>query len=317
MPGLRAAIDRLAALCKRAISCYGAQKYRDRHMIVTHLFGGLGNQLFQFATGKGLAERLGVELRLDARYFDKPRPDALCIHHFGHKTKDVVRKNLPAMRQDGLIPYIAAKLRGTTYNVFKETGLAYDPAFEALEDNTYLKGYWQSERYFRDQSDAVRASLAVVTPPTADNILVLKEYDTCFPVSLHVRRGDYVSNAKFNATHGTCDLDYYRRAADLVAERCKQDVIFYAFSDEPDWVRDNLRLPHQMRIVSHNGPEHNYEDIRLMSHCRHHIIANSSFSWWGAWLNPNADKMVVTPSRWFADPAMQKHDLLPPEWIRL
>ena len=286
-------------------------------MIVTHLFGGLGNQLFQFATGKALAARLGVELRFDARYFDIPRPDELCIHHFGHQTKDVDRSEMPATRQQGLVPYIAGKLRGMPYALFKETGLAYDPAFEGLGDNTYLKGYWQSERYFRDHADLVRSSLEIVTPPTPENARLLDELSGVLPISLHVRRGDYVSNPKFNATHGTCDLDYYHRAADLMAERCKQDVVFYTFSDEPDWVRENLKLPHEMRVDSHNGPQHNYEDIRLMRHCAHHIIANSSFSWWGAWLNPNPDKIVVTPSRWFADPLMQKHDLLPPEWIKL
>jgi len=267
-------------------------------MIVTHLFGGLGNQLFQFAIGKSLAARLGVELRLDARYFDIPRPDELCIHHFGHQTQNVERSLLPATRQEGLIPYIAGKLRGMPFQMFKESGLAYDPAFEALGDDTYLKGYWQSERYFRDHADLVRASLDIVTPPTPENARLLNELSGVLAISLHVRRGDYVSNPKFNATHGTCDLDYYRRAADLVAQRSQRDVVFYAFSDEPDWVRENLKLPHEMRIVSHNGPQHNYEDIRLMRHCTHHIIANSSFSWWGAWLNPYPDKMVVTPSRW-------------------
>jgi len=286
-------------------------------LIVTHLFGGLGNQLFQFAFGKALATRLGVELRLDARYFDKPRPDELCIHHFGHDTPDADRRRLPAMRHDGLLPYIAAKMRATPYTMFKESGLKYDPAAEALGDNTYLKGYWQSELYFRDQADVVRNSLSVVTPPTPENARVLEDLDRVLAVSLHVRRGDYVSNPKFNATHGTCDLDYYRRAADLVAGRAGRDVVFYAFSDEPDWVRENLKLPHEMRIISHNGAAHNYEDIRLMRHCAHHIIANSSFSWWGAWLNPDKDKMVVTPDRWFASPSMQDHNLLPPEWIRL
>ncbi|NOX72668.1 MAG: alpha-1,2-fucosyltransferase, partial [Alphaproteobacteria bacterium] len=92
---------------------------------------------------------------------------------------------------------------------------------------------------------------------------------------------------------------------------------FFAFSDEPDWVRDNLNLPYDTRIVSHNGVETNYEDVRLMSRCRHHIIANSSFSWWGAWLNPDAGKIVITPSRWFADPDMQDHDLVPEDWVKL
>ena len=92
---------------------------------------------------------------------------------------------------------------------------------------------------------------------------------------------------------------------------------FFAFSDEPDWVRDNLDLPYDMVIVSHNRVERNYEDIRLMARCRHHIVANSSFSWWGAWLNPDPDKMVIAPSRWFADPAKDDSDLVPQSWLRM
>ncbi len=286
-------------------------------MIVTHIFGGLGNQLFQFAFGKALAARLGVELRIDTRYFDRPRPDELCLHHFSIQTPEVERRGLPPMRHDGLLPYLAGKLRGHRWTMFRETSLGYDPAAETLGDNTYLKGYWQTELYFRDHADLVRAHLQVVTPPTDENRQVMDEQDSCYPVSLHVRRGDYVSNPKFNATHGTCDLDYYRRAADLIVERTRCEPVFFAFSDEPDWVRENLKLPYPMRIVSHNGPEHNYEDIRLMSRCRHHIIANSSFSWWGAWLNPDPDKIVIAPRRWFADPGMQKHDLVPEGWITL
>ncbi len=286
-------------------------------MIVTHIFGGLGNQLFQFAFGKALSARLGVDLAIDTRYFDRPRPDALCLHHFSIRTPEADRKGLPAMRHDGLLPYLAARMRGHRWTMFRERSLAYDPAAEMLGDNTYLKGYWQTERYFRDHADLVRAHLQVVTPPTDENRRVMEEQEGCLPVSLHVRRGDYVSNPKFNATHGTCDLDYYRRAADLIVERIGEQPVFFAFSDEPDWVRDNLRLPYPMRIVSHNGPEHNYEDIRLMSRCRHHIVANSSFSWWGAWLNPDPDKIVIAPRRWFADPKMQKHDLVPESWITL
>jgi glycosyl transferase family 11 len=286
-------------------------------MIVSHMFGGLGNQLFQFAIGKAMAARLGVEFRMDSRYFDRPRPDNLCMQHFGHGTAQVHRIGLPAMRQDGLLPYIGATLRGSRFRLYKETTLGYDPATRDLGDGTYLKGYWQSEKYFKDHAKLVRDHLSITTPPTPENSATMLAQDACFPVSLHIRRGDYVTNAKFNATHGTCDLDYYRRAADYLAERSASAPTFFAFSDDPDWVRDNLNLPYKMHFVSHNGVETNYEDVRLMSRCRHHIIANSSFSWWGAWLNPDPDKIVVAPKRWFAAPDMQDHDLVPEDWVQL
>ncbi len=293
-------------------------------MIVTHIFGGLGNQLFQFAIGRALADRLGVELCLDTRYFDIPRPGSLgmlefglCLPHFGHGCRTAERKGLPAMRHDGLLPYVVARIRGAKFQIYRESGLAYQADFENQTDNTWLRGYWQSEKYFRDHAASVRKGLQVVTPPGDVSRSIMERQDRTCAVSIHVRRGDYVTNRKFNATHGTCDLDYYRQAADHIAARADGDVTFFAFSDEPEWVRENLDLPHELQVVSHNGEETSFDDIRLMSRCRHHIVANSSFSWWGAWLNPDPDKMVIAPKRWFADPAMQVHDIVPEDWIRL
>lgn len=286
-------------------------------MIVTHIFGGLGNQLFQLATGIGLSERLGVELRMDTRYFDKPRPDVNCLGHFNHRTLEADRRGLPAMRHDGLLPYLAAKMRGSDWPVYQENSMAFDAAVNALPDGSYLKGYWQCEKYFSDQAEAVRDRLGVLTPPTPENIITMAAQDVCFPVSLHIRRGDYVTNAKFNAVHGTCDLDYYSRAADYIASNTDQDITFFCFSDDPDWVEENLKLPYKMKIMRDNGVALNYEDIRLMSRCKHHIVANSSFSWWGAWLNPEPEKIVVAPKQWFADPRLQDHDLVPEDWVEI
>jgi len=286
-------------------------------MIATHIFGGMGNQLFQVAAGKALAARLGVELVVDTRYFDRPRPVGLRLQHFNVQAAEVARTGLPAMRHEGLARYLAARIRGTHWHMFAERGLPYDPAFAELGDGSYLKGYWQSERYFGDFGNLMREHLAIVTPPDAETVRVMQMQDRCFAVSLHVRRGDYVSNPKFLATHGICSLDYYRKAADRIAESSTVAPTFFAFSDEPDWVRDNLDLPYDMVIVSHNRVERNYEDIRLMARCRHHIVANSSFSWWGAWWNPDPDKMVIAPSRWFADPAKDDSDLVPQSWLRM
>ena len=136
-------------------------------------------------------------------------------------------------------------------------------------------------------------------------------------VSLHVRRGDYVSNSKVTERHGICTPDYYTQALAHVAQKMEGDPIIYAFSDDPEWVRGNLKLPAEIRIVGHNDSSKNIEDLRLMSACRHHIIANSSFSWWAAWLNPRADKIVAAPARWFADPAYANPDILADGWAAI
>lgn len=117
--------------------------------------------------------------------------------------------------------------------------------------------------------------------------------------------------------HGTVDLDFYARAAELVAARCGSTPAFFVFSDDPVWVAANLKLRFPVRPVVHNPTEKGTEDLRLMALCRHHIIANSSFSWWGAWLNPAADKIVVAPRSWFRDPTKDTAALIPQEWIRL
>ena len=288
-------------------------------MITTRIGGGLGNQMFQIATGRALATRLGVELRLDTRYFKRRLPvqKDIYIHHFSHSAREAHPRDIPPVPQDGLCNFLFGKMRGKRWPVFSEQGLGYDPAFQSLGDGTYLHGYWQSELYFKDYADDVRASLRVVTPPSAPNAQTLAEIAETPAVSIHIRRGDYVTNAKFNAMFGTCDLDYYQRAARLVADKMGKPPVFYAFSDDPAWVSENLDLPWKMRVIDHNTPATSYEDIRLMSACQHHILANSSFSWWGAWLNPSPQKIVISPKRWLADPKLQDHDIISTDWITL
>lgn len=132
-----------------------------------------------------------------------------------------------------------------------------------------------------------------------------------------MRRGDYVRNARFAAHHGTCTADYYARALRHVAQKMGAEPVVYAFSDDPEWVSENLKLPAKTKVLAHNVASRNVEDLRLMSACRHHIIANSSFSWWGAWLNPRQDKIVTAPSRWFADPANINPDIWANGWARI
>lgn len=281
-------------------------------MISTRIRGGLGNQLFQYCAGRALALRLGADLSLDLRDYDKPKAFKVGLDHFNISVVPPV--GLPAAKEDGAARAVFKILRGGGLKTYREGSLGYDTGFEALGDNTHLKGYWQSERYFQACEAQIRADLQIVTPPSAQNTAMLADIAGCTAVSLHIRRGDYVSNEKYNAAHGTCDLGYYERAAAFVAEQVENPVIF-AFSDDPAWVAEHLKLPFEVRYVGHNDGDTNYEDLRLMAACQHHIIANSSFSWWGAWLNPDPDKIVVAPSRWYADPNKQNPDILPKSWL--
>ena len=306
----------------KAVNIYspGSGDGRDeqRHVgtvIVVGLDGGIGNQLFQYAAARALALRLGVAVGLDTRWYAGRTDRYYALDRFAIS---------PAAVDPGTLPFRDGKRLGRLLSgfggrlsVYRETGLAFDPAVLGLPDGTYLRGVFQSELYFADQEPALRRDLAIVDPPDADNRAVLAEIGASHAVSLHVRRGDYVSNPKIASVHGTVSEDYYRRAAALIAERSGADPRLFVFSDDPAWAQANLDLGFPMRVVDHNGADRASEDLRLMAACRHHVLANSSFSWWGAWLNPSADKIVVAPRPWFRDSALDDSTIVPERWIRL
>lgn len=286
-------------------------------MIITHINGGLGNQMFQYAAGRALALRHGVDLVLDTRSFDGKTQFGFGLNHFAIAARQGVAAELPPKRRQEPLRYLIWRGFRLKPHLFRENGLGYNAGFAELGDGIYLKGYWQSERYFKSVEAVLRDDFAITTPPSPANAALLAELSSQPAISLHIRRGDYVQNARTHATHGTCTLDYYRRAVDLIAGKMPEKPVIYTFSDDPVWVRENLVLPHEMRVMDHNDSDHNYEDLRLMSACRHHIVANSSFSWWGAWLNPSVDKIVAAPARWFANPKLSNADIVPPSWLRL
>ncbi len=142
------------------------------------------------------------------------------------------------------------------------------------------------------------------------------ELSRCNGVSIHIRRGDYVTNTSANDFHGLCSLEYYSAGIEYVLSRVP-DATLDVFSDDIEWARLNIRIPAPTIFIDHNQGRSSWEDMRLMSRCQHHIIANSSFSWWGAWLNPSPDKIVIAPSKWFADSSILTDDIVPSTWIRI
>jgi hypothetical protein len=180
----------------------------------------------------------------------------------------------------------------------------------------YLQGYWQSERYFLKHASTIRKDFTFRQSPSGQNADLMRTILDSAAVSIHVRRGDYVSNPKTFANHGICTPEYYFNAIDIMRQRVP-NARFFAFSDDPQWVTSVLAPRCDgMIVVDHNQAEDSCNDMQLMSLCRHHIIANSSFSWWGAWLNQNPDKIVVAPRNWFAN-GKDSTDLIPETYIRL
>lgn len=290
-------------------------------MIVTQLLGGLGNQLFQYCMGRALAARHGTSLRLDISAFaDYPlRPYAL-DHFFIEAsvlTQDERRRLGLGEAPKGRLARAIQRMFGARgMPVFRERSFEFDAEALNAPSECCLQGYWQSPKYFAAIESSIRSELTVRDPLAGENQAAADRIAGGLAVSLHVRRGDYVANPTTNRYHGTCGPDYYAAAEKLLRERVGELRLF-VFSDDPDWAQANLRFASPVTVFRHNGPQQDYEDLRLMTLCRHHIIANSTFSWWGAWLCPHPDKIVVAPKDWFRDAGHRSDDLIPADWIRI
>jgi hypothetical protein len=215
-------------------------------------------------------------------------------------------------KKDGRILFALENLVGKHKHVYYEPFLSFDKNVLSKQDGTFLKGYWQSEKYFTDKNK-IMEDLEIIKSPTEKNTQIKAKIEECNSISLHIRRGDYVSNS----THGTCDLGYYNKAVQFFINKYGSNFEVFAFSDDPSWVQKNLELPVKINFISNNSSNNSYEDLRLMTCCKHNIIANSSFSWWGAWLNKNPKKCVIAPKQWFADIKIANKDITPRNWLRI
>lgn len=291
-------------------------------MVIVKLDGGLGNQLFQYAMGKALSQRRGAVLKLDPSGLANPdyrtrRRYELAPFHLPEALATpaevaALTRSRPRLL-DRLMPWRTPRRPDS---LVVEPHYHVDPAMLELPGKVYLSGYWQSERYFADVAPTIREAFTMTDPPTGANAELVEQIVATQAISLHVRRGDYLTDPAVLAMHGVCSPDYYAQAVAYMAERVTGLELFL-FSDEPDWARANLSFAHPTHIVDINGPDQCHEDLRLMSHCKHHVIANSTFGWWGAWLNPSGNKIVTAPQRWFAQDRWDVTDLIPANWVRL
>lgn len=297
-------------------------------MIIVKLMGGLGNQMFQYAAGRRLAAKHNTELKLDISFLSKKpngwTPRSFELQHLN--INPVLANVFEVATFTGCGPNILLSLMvrlwqviglfRAHYRIFNESVYHYDALFENLFDNTYLIGYWQSERYFAGIESLLRKEFSVINPIDTKNRELLERINSCNSVSVHVRRGDYISNPNAAQYHGTCGIDYYRLAVDRIGSLVSQ-AAFFVFSDDPIWSREHLGFIPNAEFVDVNGANSGANDLRLMSNCQHHIIANSSFSWWGAWLGGNPAKRVIAPSQWYIRDNIDTTYLCPTYWIRI
>ena len=292
-------------------------------MIVTKIIGGLGNQMFQYAAGRRAAYINKTLLKFDISGYKKqvgitPRKYMLDIFNICASIatkKEVSLFNLHSKNrvQRNLHRIILFFLR-RHYLRQKTTGFTTE--LLTASDDSYLDGYWGSEKYFKDIENIIRKNFTFKDKPDEVNQQMISRIKNCDSVSIHIRRGDYVNDKKTNQFHGVCDLNYYLKAVVLISKKVKNPQ-FFVFSDDIEWAKQNLLLKFPCVYVDHNIGKKDYEDMRLMSHCKHNIIANSTFSWWGAWLNKNKNKIVIAPKKWFNDKTINTKDLIPNSWLKI
>lgn len=290
-------------------------------MIKLILSGGLGNQMFQYAAGRALSIQHKAELSIDLYLLNKNTKAT-------NRNYGLTDFNIEARLIDSIFNKIAIKLFGsikskhTGYVLLRRLGIFrdekaqyYDKGFESLSKESTLFGYFQNENYFKGFSEQLREDFTFRLPLNKRNNEIRHLIEQNTSVSIHIRRGDY---ANTNSNLPILDIAYYKKAIEYMMSQLNNPS-FFIFSDGIDWVRKNLDLSginHQ--FIDWNKNEDSYIDMQLMSLCKHNIIANSSFSWWGAWLNNNKNKLVIAPQEWYkGDSGIYPDGFLPKEWITL
>jgi hypothetical protein len=293
-------------------------------MIIVKLMGGLGNQMFQYAAARSLALARNTTLKLDTSFLldqtirenftlRKYELDAFILNANIAKPEEI-EKYFKRPVSSGGFDKLLNRL-SPHYNYF-ENQFNFNPEVLELPKNTYLDGYFQSEKYFIDYKYQIINYFNFRSMPDESNQKLINEISRANSVAIHIRRGDFVSNAAINQYHGLCSINYYLQGINYLKSKLK-NLVFYVFSDEMNWVKLNFNQAIDLNFVEINGIENGSADLRLMTFCKHHIIANSSFSWWGAWLSQNPNKIIITPQKWFVSNERNYEDVVPESWIKL
>ncbi len=290
-------------------------------MNIVEVMGGLGNQMFQAALYKSF-EKKGVPVALDASFFSSGRQEReLALHFFPNAAafQFVDEKTAAEFRgygyHDSLQEKLKRKFLGVRERIYEEdVRKGYQSEVFGQRDS-YLRGYWQCEKYFAEYREDVLAMFRfpVVRRGSACSEMEQDILENNRSVALHVRRGDYLEERYARVYCDVCTETYYRNATNFMRDHvpgCR----FYVFSDDPVWCREHLQGDDMIFVCCNEGKDSPY-DMYLMSICRHNIIANSSFSWWGAWLNQNEDQLVAVPERWFHH--MDVADQICEDWVRI
>lgn len=296
-------------------------------MIIVKLVGGHSNQLFQYAAARRLSHHLGSKLCMDLSWFKEEVPQG-DTRRFYELDVYSIEQNLIGSNKFALVHDDAANLKTKIYPItkgffkpriklYREPSHRFDKHVLKLPDNTYLDGFWQNEKYFIDIRPTLLKELEPTNALTSKNKQYLKDIRSSNAIAIHVRRGDYVDNIMANKFHGVMPTQYYYAALKYLKTRAvAKKLKLFIFSNDIKWCQKNLQFSDPTVFVE--GNKKGSDDMRLMKHCKHNVLANSSFSWWGAWLNENPTKIVIAPKQWFQDKkANAETEIIPKSWIRL
>lgn len=280
----------------------------DRKRVVVQIKGGLGNQLFQYATARRFAIHNNVPLVLDHissfknDFFNR----RFLLNRFNVQC-DNINSGIFSIsfveRLHRRVQRIMSRYRKLQYknHIIEQDLMKFNPIMLKVHYSwpVYLEGYWQHEEYFRDIRDILCKELTPQAPHDNINLDFAKRIETSESVCLHIRRLHGVPQSKIakpmeNNVEEHIDADYYLKAVEVLANKVKNPH-FFVFADYPDWAKENIHIPYPIEYVTHNGPDGDCEDFWLMEKCKHFIIANSTFSWWAAWISNNPDKIVIAP----------------------
>jgi len=290
-------------------------------MNIVRITSGLGNQMFQYAFYRAVKANV-PDTKVDVSEFRHRN------HHNGYELEqvfDIVPDHASRKECDSLADlskdllsefrrrWLHVKLNCTgTLIRESEMGASFHPELLTMR-NSYFQGFWQTERYFLPVAQSLRKELIFQQPLDAGNRRIAEDIGSCNAVSIHVRRGDYVKKRRLETLGSVCSPKYYRNAIDHVGAQVRQPR-FFVFSDDAAWVRENVKVDDAFHVDINRGRA-SFRDMQLMSLCKHNIIANSSFSWWGAWLNAHPGKLVLAPDIWLRDARMP--DVVPGSWLRI
>ncbi len=291
----------------------------DNSLILVKIIGGLGNQMFQYAAALALGKRWQCPVKVDIRSYDKYKTHEYLLDQYKSPPVIAGAKDLAPFEsttnswQRRLHRYIPKYQ--PTYKHYYQPSFCFDPNLIKLRPPLYLrKGYFQSEKFFLSYAQMLRDTFQPKRPLSPHSHALWEKIKASpWPVALHVRRGDYL---KYQHIHPLCKRAYYEKAVNIINKLSGQKAAYFVFSDDIPEARAMLSfIPNAIFVTAHENEP--WVDMNLIAACRDAIIANSSFSWWGAWLNPHPEKHIIAPRLWFSDDRLDAGDLIPSQWTSL